>query len=148
MRFIPTFAIVLVGGNFLPPGEPAACQPQSSASTFMCTVAVVHDGDTLRCLERGPDGRQIRVRLSGIDARELDGSCAPGHPCASAPPEAATATLERLADGQRLQCRPEGLTYGRVAAFCRNSAGTDLSCVMLASGTVAKWARYWREHRC
>lgn len=117
-------------------------------SSFVCTVASVHDGDTLRCLERGPDGRSLRVRLSGIDARELDGSCAPGHPCASAPPEAATAALERLAGGQRLQCQPEGVTYRRQAAFCRNGAGVDLSCAMLASGTVALWPRYWKGHRC
>jgi endonuclease YncB( thermonuclease family) len=115
---------------------------------FVCTVAGVHDGDTLRCFERGPDGRQLRVRISGIDARELDGSCAPGHPCAAAPPQAATAALERLADGQRLQCRFEGFSYHREAAFCRNGAGVDLSCAMLKSGTVAIWPRYWGAHRC
>lgn len=116
--------------------------------SFVCTVAAVHDGDTLRCLERDQDGRQLRVRLSGIDARELDGSCAPGHPCASAPPEAATEALERLADGQRLQCQFEGRSYRRLAGFCRTGAGVDLSCAMLASGTVAKWSRYWKGHSC
>jgi endonuclease YncB( thermonuclease family) len=110
--------------------------------SFSCTVASITDGDTFRCT----DG--TRVRLSGIDARERDGSCAPGHPCASAPPEQATAALDRLIAGQTLACEPNGRTYNRVAAFCRRSDGVDVSCAMLASGTVAKWDRFWRGHRC
>jgi endonuclease YncB( thermonuclease family) len=114
-----------------------------SGGSFACRVRSVHDGDTLTC----SDG--LRVRLAGIDARETDGSCAPGHPCAEAPPEAATAALEHLALGWDLICQDEGRTYNRRAGFCRRSAdGLDISCAMLASGTVAKWARYWRGHRC
>lgn len=116
---------------------------------FRCSVASVTDGDTLRCAEREADGRQIRVRLSGIAARETDGSCSPGHPCPDASPEAATAALVDLAAGQALQCSDEGRTYGRRAGFCRRvSDGADISCAMLASGTVARWERYWRDHRC
>lgn len=110
--------------------------------SFSCAVVSVHDGDTMRC----QDG--TRVRLSGIDARELNGSCAPGHPCAGAPAEAATARLEQLALGWSFVCEDEGRTYNRRAGFCRRSDGLDLSCAMLASGTVAKWGRYWRGHRC
>jgi endonuclease YncB( thermonuclease family) len=145
--FSARFAFVIVGSNFLPPANPPS-KSNAAPPSFTCTVASVHDGDTLRCLERGPDGRQVCLRISGIDARELDGTCAPGHPCASAPPEAATAALERLVAGQRLQCEFEGYTYRRMAGFCRNAAGVDVSCAMLASGTVAKWARYWGDHRC
>ena len=123
----------------------AGDKPQSS---FACTVASITDGDTLRCIEQGLDGRAIRIRLSGIAARERDGSCTQGHPCPDATAEAATAVLERLAAGDRLQCQPVGTTYGRVAAFCRNSSGVDLSCAMVESGTVAKWDRYWGGHRC
>jgi endonuclease YncB( thermonuclease family) len=146
MRFLLLLGVALVGSNFLPPADPSASS--AAPPSFTCTVAAVHDGDTLRCFERGPDGRQIRVRISGVDARELDGSCAPGHPCASAPPEAATAALERLASGQKLQCIPENMTYGRIAAFCVSAAGVDVSCAMLKSGTVALWRRYWANHRC
>ena len=147
MRFLPLLLLTLVGSNFLPPADPAS-RANAAPPSFTCTVASVHDGDTLRCFERGRDGRQLRVRISGIDARELDGSCAPGHPCASAPPEAATAALERLASGQRLQCQFEGFTYRRLSGFCVNRAGVDLSCAMLESGTVALWPRYWGNHRC
>lgn len=133
------FADIITGGS----------QVASSASpgAFTCTVASITDGDTLRCVERGADGRAIRVRLSGIDARERDGTCAVGHPCASASAQSATAELHRLASGQVLSCQPEGSTYGRVAAFCR-AGPVDLSCAMLDSGTVAKWERFWRGHRC
>lgn len=110
--------------------------------SFSCRVASITDGDTLRCA----DG--VRVRIAGIDARERDGSCGVGHPCASAPPEAATAALDRLTAGQVLTCRPNGTSYNRVAAFCSRSDGVDVSCAMLASGTVARWAKYWRGHRC
>jgi endonuclease YncB( thermonuclease family) len=119
-----------------------------SRDTFTCTVVYVTDGDTLRCAEQDAGGREIRVRISGIDAREKDGSCAPGHPCASAPPEMATAELERLTNGQALRCKPAGDTYGRVAAWCSRADGTDVSCAMMASGTVARWSRYWGLHRC
>ena len=44
---------------------PAACRAAEAADT-VCIVASVHDGDTLRCT----DG--ARVRLTGIDAPELD----------------------------------------------------------------------------
>lgn len=111
-------------------------------AAFLCAVLYVHDGDTLRCT----DG--TRIRIAGIDAKETDGRCARGHPCASAPPEQATAQLRRLTTGQTLTCQPNGTTYNRIAAFCRTSNGTDISCAMLASGTVAKWDRYWRNHRC
>lgn len=117
-------------------------QRNFGGNSFPCTVASVHDGDTFRCA----DG--TRIRVAGIDARELDGSCAPGHPCASAPPEAATAALDRLVDGETLSCEPNGTTYKRIAAFCRRPDGVDVSCAMLASGTVALWPRYWKGHRC
>ncbi len=136
-----SMAALLAGGTIYWGSD----EPRNS---FVCTVASITDGDILRCVEQGPDGRAIRIRLSGIAAREPDGTCKQGHPCSDAPPEAATAALERLAGGEKLQCQAVGTTYGRVAAFCRNSAGIDLSCGMLASGTVAKWNRHWGSHRC
>jgi endonuclease YncB( thermonuclease family) len=116
--------------------------------SFTCTVVHITDGDTFRCGETDAIGREIRVRVSGIDARESDGSCAPGHPCADAPPQMAKAELTRVAEGQVLTCEAVGETYGRVAAFCARRDGTDLSCAMMRSGTVARWNKYWGRHRC
>lgn len=123
-------------------------QSAASVASFSCTVAIVTDGDTLRCVERGANGKALRIRLSGISARERDGSCSVGHPCPDASAAASTAALERLAAGDVLQCQAVGSTYGRVAAFCRNSRGVDLSCEMVESGMALKWDRYWGGHRC
>lgn len=114
----------------------------TSTASFSCEVADITDGDTFRCV----DG--TRVRLSGVAARESDGTCRPGHPCPTASAEAATAALNNLASGQVLACRAVGETYGRVAAFCRRDDGLDLSCAMMQTGTVKKWWRYWGLHSC
>jgi hypothetical protein len=36
----------------------------------------------------------------------------------------------------------------RTAAWCVTSRGVDLSCAMVATGTVLSWERYWKGHRC
>ena len=125
---------------------------------FDCTPRKVWDGDgPIHCAE-GP-----RVRLAGIAAREMDGSCKPGHPCpeasAQAAREALAALLGRttgsaptghlLIEGPALDCRSEGSARGsRTAAWCTSPAAGDLSCARAASGTVAKWPRYWRGRSC
>ena len=119
----------------------AARQPPHLA-TFSCHVDWVIDADTFRCT----DGTLVRV--AGIDARQRDGSCAPGHRCAAGSARAATEALGWLISTERLTCRADGTTYNRLAAWCRRSDGVDVSCAMLLSGTVAKWDRYWRGHRC
>lgn len=130
--------------------SPAAGRAASekAGDTFRCTVASVTDGDTLSCTEADENGRHLRVRLSGIAAREADGTCTQGHPCPSASAEAATAVLHRLASSEALTCTQVGTTYGRVAAFCRRSDGIDLSCAMVESETVLIWERYWGRHGC
>ena len=127
----------------------ASAQPDSErGNSFTCTVASITDGDTFKCSEADESGRQIRVRLSGVAARETDGTCSPGHPCPDATAEAATVELDRLAYGQALTCQAVGTTYGRVAAFCQRRDGVDLSCAMVASGTALRWDRHWQGHRC
>ena len=121
---------------------------EAAPGAFTCTVASITDGDTFRCRETETDGKQIRVRLSGVAAREKDGSCTPGHPCPDAPPEASTAALRALASGQALNCRQVGSTYGRRAAFCSLANGTDLSCAVVEGRTAAKWAKHWGDHDC
>ena len=151
---VASFVVVFLIGMFATawqsrfPGFTVPMVQGGVGSTFTCTVEQVTDGDTFRCREENERGGAIRVRLSGVAARESDGSCSPGHPCPSASAEAATAELRRLADGEALTCRPVGETYGRVAAFCRTTQGIDLSCAMVESGTVLKWRRYWGWHIC
>ncbi|MDF2810460.1 MAG: hypothetical protein K0S56_1491 [Microvirga sp.] len=129
-----------------------------AGTTFRCTPTRVWDGDgPLRCAE-GP-----RIRLSGIAARETDNSCRSNQPCPRATAEAARDALVHLVGtpvgksreghvlvkGPALTCRSLGNGKGgRTAAWCSSPRVGDLSCAMVATGTVLKWRRYWRGHRC
>ena len=126
--------------------------------TFTCTPTRVWDGDgPVWCVE-GP-----RVRLSGIAARESDGTCRSNQPCPAATAEQARDTLVSLlgrasgrsreghvlVEGPPLSCRSLGNGKGqRTAAWCTSPRVGDVSCAMVASGTVLRWQRYWREHSC
>ena len=115
---------------------------------FACTVASVHDGDgPIHCREVDADGRTIRIRLSGIAAREMDGSCRPGHPCPAASAEAARDSLRRLAQGQQLTCHYVGRSYGRAVAWCSRADGVDLSCAQIRAGVALRWERFDPEGR-
>ena len=64
---------------------------------FDCTPTAVWDGDgPIWCAEGA------HIRLSGIAAREMDGTCRPGHPCPAAGPIAARDHLVALL-GKRSQ---------------------------------------------
>lgn len=130
----------------------------TAGSAFVCTPTAVWDGDgSIGCAE-GP-----RIRLSGIAAREIDGTCQAGHPCPSASGIEARNQLVRLLGGAKgrlstghvrvvarpMSCQSDGSAGGsRTAAWCLTSSGVDLNCAMVASGRAVRWQRYWREHRC
>jgi len=88
----------------------AALALVAAGQSFTCHVVSVHDGDTMRCA----DG--TRVRLQGIDANEMDGSC--HHECASLSAIAARDYLGWLASGKTALCSPTGTSYRRVTAWC------------------------------
>lgn len=130
----------------------------AAGETFTCTPTGVWDGDGPIWCAEGP-----RVRISGIAAREMDGTCRDNQPC---PPATARQARDALVDlfggprgtngtghvrvtGPTMVCRSEGSAGGsRTAAWCSLPSGQDLSCAMVATGTVLKWGRYWRGHRC
>ena len=139
----------------------ATTQPRveivEQGEAFACTPTRVWDGDGPVWCAEGP-----RLRLSGIAAREMDGSCRPGHPCPDASADQAKAALvallggqrgkaregHALVDGPRLSCRSDGSARGsRTAAWCTLPDGRDLACAMIATGTVLRWLRYDREGR-
>ncbi|TPG21893.1 hypothetical protein EAH87_04895 [Sphingomonas koreensis] len=137
----------------------SAATPIVAAGThFRCTPVRVWDGDgPLWCAE-GP-----RIRLAGIAAREMDGSCRPGQPCPAASANSARDALVALVGrrtgvsrdghilvaGPPLDCLSEGSGRGdRTAAWCVSPTRGDVSCAMVATGTTLIWARYWRHHRC
>lgn len=130
----------------------------AAGETFICTPVAVWDGDGPVWCAEGP-----HVRIAGIAAREMNGTCNSNQPCPDASALQARDALVSLFGGARgsnstghvrvsgtaMTCRSEGSAGGtRTAAWCSLSSGQDLSCAMVATGTVLKWDRYWRGHRC
>jgi endonuclease YncB( thermonuclease family) len=129
-----------------------------SGETFTCNPTHVWDGDEPIWCEEGP-----RLRLAGIAARELDGTCSPGHPCPRASGEDARDALAALLSdpigvsrhghilvvGPPLQCRSDGSAGGnRTAAWCSSPLNGDINCAMVNGGWALSWDRFWREHSC
>lgn len=129
-----------------------------SGQAFECTPTSVWDGDGPIWCAEGP-----HIRLAGIAAREIDGSCSAGHPCPSASgvaardhlvdlvgsPQGRAPTGHILVHGPRMRCVSRGGAGGnRTAAFCQSPRSGDLSCAMLRGGYAVKWDKYWGKHRC
>jgi len=116
----------------------AALALAAAGQTFDCRVARVHDGDTMRCT----DG--TRVRLQGIDANELDGSC--HHLCARMLALAARALLNQLALVREASCLATGRNYRRVVAWCSvmttSGRPVDLSCELVSRQAAIVWRKF------
>ena len=136
--FVVATVIVLAGGQALgrAPSRLIAPIPQPGSS-FTCVVTGVHDGDGPIYCTTG-----VKIRLTAVAARELDGSCTAGHPCPAASAEAATQALWKLVQGQVLQCRATNKTYDRIAAWCWRPDGKEVNCEMVRSGTALHWVKY------
>src|SRR3954451_17590907 len=95
MRFVSKFVIALVGWNFLPPADtPARVVP--AGQTFQCTPTAVWDGDGPVWCAEGP-----KLRIAGVAAREIDGTCRPNQPCPAVDAIAARDRLVRILGGSR-----------------------------------------------
>lgn len=129
-----------------------------SGQTFACTPTRVWDGDGPIWCAEGP-----RIRVSGIAAREIDGSCRSNQPCPKASAEQSRDALARLIGqprgtspqghvlvrGPTMTCRSVGSGGGnRTAAWCVSPKSGDLSCAMVRSGHALRWDRFWGKHRC
>ena len=125
----------------------AAIVPAGQA--FTCKPTHVWDGDGPIWCAEGP-----RIRLAGIAARELDGTCRRGHPCPEASGIAARDALVRLlggargvsrdghvlVDGPRLRCRSGGLDkYRRQLATCALAGRRDLGTALIERGVAVRW---------
>ena len=125
---------------------------------FICTPIRVWDGDGPIWCEEGP-----RIRLAGIAAREMDGTCRTNQPCPDAGAIEARDALVALVGqsigrspeghvlvkGPAMRCRSDGDGVGsRTAAWCISPRGGDLSCSMVAGGWALRWERFWKDHRC
>jgi hypothetical protein len=154
--FVVRLAIALVSWNFLPPAE-APAQVVPAGQSFKCTPVAVYDGDGPVWCAEGP-----KLRIAGIAAREMDGTCRSNQPCPSVGAIDARDRLVRLFGGPRgtlptghivvrsatMRCLSDGSAGGsRTAAWCVSPAG-DLSCAVVRAGGAVRWPRYWRDHRC
>ena len=134
----------------------AAIVPAGQA--FDCTPVRVWDGDGPVWCAEGP-----HVRLAGIAAREIDGSCRDNQPCPEADAIAARGALvglvgratgtspegHVLVSGPTMTCLSVGSAGGtRTAAWCTSPRGGDLSCAMTRGGWALRWDRYWQAHSC
>lgn len=129
-----------------------------AGQTFICTPISVWDGDGPVWCEEGP-----HVRLAGIAAREMDGTCRVNQPCPHADPVLARDALVRLVGtavgssseghvhvkGPSMQCLSAGNGRGnRTAAWCISPQSGDISCAMVIGGWALRWPVYWQKHRC
>jgi endonuclease YncB( thermonuclease family) len=130
----------------------------AAGQTFTCTPTHVWDGDGPVWCEEGP-----RLRIAGIAAREIDGTCRTNQPCPQSSAIEARDALVQILGGARgtassghvlvsgpmLTCRSEGSAGGnRTAAWCSLPNGADLSCAMIRTRTVLRWDRYWKGPAC
>jgi hypothetical protein len=130
----------------------------AAGQTFTCTPTAVWDGDGPIWCAEGP-----RVRIAGVAAREMDGSCRTNQPCPTVGAMDARDRLVELLGGPRgtlgtghiavhsakMTCLSDGSAGGsRTAAWCVSPTVGDLSCAVVRAGGAVRWPRYWRDHRC
>ncbi len=118
-------ASVLVGRGGRPGGSPGA-SPTPLPSSISCRAVEVHDGDTLTCAS---SERALTVRVSTIDAPELDQRYGPG----------AREATQKLVIGKTLELTnldQDG--YGRLLATVTLPDSSDLAEQLAARG-LAWW---------
>lgn len=140
-------SLLLLAAAIIPAGQ-----------SFPCTPTAVYDGDGPIWCAEGP-----RIRLAGIAAREMDGTCRDNQPCPNVSAERSRDELVKLLGapigrgreghvlvrGAKMRCRSVGSAGGsRTAAWCVSPRGGDLSCAMVRGGWALRWARYWHSRRC
>ena len=151
-----TLAILVAFVAFTPVTFAAPIVP--AGQTFTCTPIRVWDGDEPIWCKEGP-----RVRLAGIAAREMDGSCRTNQPCPQASAIITRDALVRLVGtktgvgrnghilvrGPAMRCQSNGAAGGsRTAAWCVSPQSGDVNCEMVRGGWALRWDRYWRGHNC
>ncbi|WP_029032191.1 thermonuclease family protein [Salinarimonas rosea] len=104
-------------------------------------VARVVDGDTI-ALEQDGSGRDVRIRLFGIDAPEGDQACTDGRGRAWACGDVAARRLSDLAEGRVVSCEEEDRDqYERIVAICR-IGGRDLNGTLVEEGLAFAYREF------
>lgn len=104
-----------------------------AAASFACLNPTHSDGDNIRC-----SNIEGAMRLHGIDAPEMPGSCRPGRACTPGDPYAARDQLQSLTRGRDVVCEQVDMDdYGRRIVECRAN-GQNIGCAMVASGQAVE----------
>ena len=127
MHFLTKVAIGVVVSNFLPPGTVEA-QVIPAGTRFQCTPTAVWDGDGPIWCREGP-----KLRIAGVAAREIDGTCKANQPCPPVSGIDARDRLVRLFGGARGR-RPEGHIRGPSCVASLQSARGRTSVVAPMAG--------------
>lgn len=152
--------VLIVATSFfsLPSVSFASVPVIPKGQSFLCTPTHVWDGDGPIWCQEGP-----HVRLAGVAAREMDGTCNPNQPCPDASAEAARDALVKLVGrptgvgprghirvvGPTMRCHSDGSAGGtRTAAWCVSPKSGDINCAIISGGWALRWDRYWNRHRC
>jgi endonuclease YncB( thermonuclease family) len=115
--------------------------------TFPCTVVKVMDGDgPVICEELDQLGRQVQVRLRGIEARDGDGNCRLAQGCPQMNWQEAREVLVRVA-GARMNCVAADAYRDRVDSFCTNLSGVEVNCELVRMGAAVRWPEFDAEKR-
>lgn len=119
----------------------------ATGRAFPCTVLKVMDGDgPIICEEKDQEGRQVQVRLRGIEARDGDGDCRIAQACPEMNWQEAKAVLTRIA-AARMNCVSYGAYRDRVDAFCSTPEGVDVNCELVKMGAAVRWPEFDSEGR-
>jgi endonuclease YncB( thermonuclease family) len=119
----------------------------STGRAFPCTVVKVMDGDgPVICEEEDQSGRQVQVRLRGIEARDGDGNCRLAQGCPEMNWQEARAVLVRIA-GPRMNCVSHDTYRDRVDSFCSTPSGVDIACELVKMGAAVRWPEFDRDGR-
>jgi endonuclease YncB( thermonuclease family) len=116
-----------------------ATRPRAEATRLRITSgrqATVTDGDSLRI-------GNVRIRLDGIDALELDQTCRTADGGQWSCGRAARERLAELVSGHEVICSERGHDrYGRVLAVCAAGAIRNLGEAMVLGGHAVNYDRY------
>jgi endonuclease YncB( thermonuclease family) len=139
LSFLRPVAFALAAGLLLQMPFEGAARTTGPNAPLISGRALVVDGDTL-------DIAGERVRLEGIDAPEADQTCGGGWLGTWKCGRAATAHLQWLTGGRRVECEQAGLDkYGRVLGWC-TADGRDINAEMVRSGHAWAFVKYSRRY--
>jgi endonuclease YncB( thermonuclease family) len=100
----------------------------ASAAALFCVAPTHSDGDNMRCRNH-----KETMRIYGIDAPEMPGSCRPGRRCVQGNPYASRDYLRRLTLGRAVKCAVRDIDrYGRPVVDC-TADGINIGCAMIAA---------------